>query len=202
MVNNIFTLVGQGTDPYYNLALEQHLMASVPEDAVILYLWQNRNTVVIGRNQNPWGECRTTALEEDGGLLARRMSGSGAVYHDLGNLNFTFLASRENYDLNKQLSVITAACAQLGIPAQVSGRNDLTADGRKFSGNAFYESAGRACHHGTLLVDADLEKLGKYLMPSKAKLQAKGVDSVRARVANLKEFSPELTVETMKNALV
>lgn len=202
MVSRIFTLLAEGTDPYYNLALEQHLMESVPADACILYLWQNRHTVVIGRNQNPWVECRTTALERRGGRLARRMSGGGAVYHDLGNLNFTFLTSCENYDLQKQLSVITAACASLGIPAQVSGRNDVTADGRKFSGNAFYKSAGRACHHGTLLVDADMESLGKYLMPSKAKLQAKGVDSVRARVVNLKEFCPSLTVDGMKSAML
>jgi len=201
MVSRIFTLMGQGTDPYYNLALEQHLMESVPGDGVILYLWQNRHTVVIGRNQNPWVECRTTALEDSGGHLARRLSGGGAVYHDLGNLNFTFLATGENYDVEKQLSVITEACALLGISAQVSGRNDVTAEGRKFSGNAFYESGGKACHHGTLLVDADLESLGKYLMPSKAKLQAKGVDSVRARVVNLKEIAPELTVDAMKNAM-
>lgn len=201
MVSRIFTLLGQGTDPYYNLALEQHLMETVPSDAVILYLWQNAHTVVIGRNQNPWVECRTTALEESGGHLARRMTGGGAVYHDLGNLNFSFLASGENYDLEKQLSVITEACALLGITAQVSGRNDVTADGRKFSGNAFCEAGGRACHHGTLLVDADMEKLGKFLMPSKAKLQAKGVDSVRARVVNLKEIAPELTVEAMKTAM-
>lgn len=201
MVSRIFTLLGQGTDPYYNLALEQHLMETVPSDAVILYLWQNSHTVVIGRNQNPWVECRTTALEESGGHLARRLSGGGAVYHDLGNLNFSFLASGGNYDLKKQLSVITEACALLGISAQVSGRNDVTADGRKFSGNAFCESAGQACHHGTLLIDADMEKLGKYLMPSKAKLQAKGVESVRARVVNLKEIAPELTVAAMKNAM-
>ena len=202
MVSRIFIYMAEGTDPYYNLALEQHLMEQAPADAVILYLWQNRHTVVIGRNQNPWVECRTTALEQDGGILARRMSGGGAVYHDLGNLNFTFLASREHYDLEKQLSVIVTACQSLGIPAKITGRNDITAAGRKFSGNAFLEAGGKACHHGTLLVDADLEKLGKYLMPSRAKLQAKGVESVRSRVANLKEFAPELTVETMKNALV
>lgn len=201
MVSRIYTFIGQGTDPYYNLALEQHLMESVPGDAVILYLWQNRHTVVIGRNQNPWAECRTTALEESGGHLARRLSGGGAVYHDLGNLNFSFLVSEENYDIHKQLSVITEACVSVGITATVSGRNDVTADGRKFSGNAFCQAGGKACHHGTLLIHADMEKLGKYLMPSPAKLQAKGVDSVRSRVVNLKEIAPKLTVERMKNAM-
>lgn len=202
MVSRIFVCLGEGTDPYYNLALEQHLMESVPADACILYLWQNRNTVVIGRNQNPWVECRTTLLEQDGGFLARRMSGGGAVFHDLGNLNFTFVTSEENYDLQKQFSVLTEACNMLGIPAQISGRNDVTAAGRKFSGNAFYQAGGKVCHHGTLLIDADMEKLGKYLMPSKAKLQAKGVDSVRSRVVNLRELSPDITVDAMKNAMV
>lgn len=202
MVRRIFVCLGEGTDPYYNLALEQHLMETVPADTCILYLWQNRNTVVIGRNQNPWVECRTTLLEQEGGFLARRMSGGGAVFHDFGNLNFTFVTAEENYDLQKQFSVLTEACKILGIPAQLSGRNDVTAAGRKFSGNAFYRASGKACHHGTLLIDADMEKLGKYLMPSPAKLQAKGVDSVRSRVVNLRELSPEITVDAMKNAMV
>ena len=173
-------------------------METVGEDTCILYLWQNRQTVVIGRNQNAWAECRTTELNQDGGHLARRLSGGGAVYHDMGNLNFTFLVSKKNYDLQKQLQVIVTACQNLGINAQTTGRNDVAVDGRKFSGNAFFDSKGQAYHHGTLLVDVDMSMLGKYLMPSKAKLQSKGVDSVRSRVVNLKELCPSLTIERMK----
>lgn len=185
-------------DPYQNIATEKYLLETVPQGCCILYLWQNKNTVVIGRNQNAWVECRTTLLEEEGGKLARRLSGGGAVYHDLGNLNFTFLVPTEDYDLPRQLEVIRVACAKAGIHVEASGRNDLLVDGYKFSGNAFYHSQGHSYHHGTLLIDVDMDKLSRYLTPSKAKLEAKGVASVRSRVANLNTFCPTLTCQQMR----
>ena len=185
------------TDPHRNLAVEQYLLETVPEHTCTLYLWQNRRTVVIGRNQDPWKECRTTQLEADGGYLSRRLSGGGAVFHDLGNLNFTFLVRKEDYDLDRQLSVIAEAGRALGIAVERSGRNDLLADGRKFSGNAFYEHNGRSYHHGTIMVDVDSSALSRYLSPSKAKLESKGVASVRSRVVNLKELVPDLTIPEM-----
>ena len=202
MVHKICHFLGESENPYHNLAIEQYLMETVGEDACILYLWQNRHTVVIGRNQNAWAECRTTELNRDGGHLARRLSGGGAVYHDMGNLNFTFLVSKKNYDLEKQLQVIVTACRNLGLNAQITGRNDVAIDGRKFSGNAFFDSKGQAYHHGTLLVNVDMSKLSQYLMPSKAKLQSKGVDSVRSRVVNLTELCPELTIQRMKEEML
>lgn len=185
-------------NPHTNLAIEKYLLDAVAPNECILYLWQNQNTVVIGRNQNAWVECRTSLLEEEGGYLARRLSGGGAVFHDLGNLNFTFLVSPDNYDVDKQLSVIQAACSYAGITAEKSGRNDLLACGSKFSGNAFYKTKQSAYHHGTILLSANMDKLSRYLSPSKAKLQAKGVASVRSRVINLTELNPGLTVDTMK----
>ena len=200
MINKIKLYESNSFDPYLNLATEQYLMETVEEDACILFLWQNQNTVVIGKNQNAWKECRTALLQEEGGFLARRLSGGGAVFHDLGNLNFTFLVPQAEYDLDRQFSVIAEAVTLLGLQAERSGRNDVLIGGRKFSGNAFYKNGKQAYHHGTLLIDVDMNKLGRYLNPSKAKLQAKGVDSVRSRVVNLKELDQNITVATMKDA--
>ena len=202
MIERLLVCRARGTDPYENLALEEALLDRVRPGELILYLWQNERTVVIGRNQNPWKECRTALLAEEGGRLARRLSGGGAVFHDLGNLNFTFLMAAEDYDLPRQLTVLERACQSLGVPARRSGRNDLLADGRKFSGNAFYKHNGKAYHHGTLMVDVDLEMVQRYLSPSKAKLAAKGVDSVRSRVVNLREFVPDLTIPQLADALI
>ncbi len=198
MIQKLAVYISDSIDPYENLSIEKHLLDTTPADTVTLYLWQNQNTVVIGRNQNPWAECKCRELEADGGKLARRLSGGGAVFHDVGNLNFTFLCATENYDLQKQMKVIETACLLAGIKTELSGRNDILADGRKFSGNAFYNSKGKSYHHGTILINTDREKMSKYLTPPKAKLEAKGVKSVRSRVVNLTELSPELTVSDMR----
>ena len=202
MIQKIYVYDGKGFDPHVNLAIEKYLLNRVQPGECILYLWQNQNTVVIGRNQNAWAECRTTLLESEGGKLARRLSGGGAVFYDLGNLNFTFLVRDEDYDVDRQLSVIQSACALAGIATEKSGRNDVLAEGRKFSGNAFYHHAGHAYHHGTLMVDVDKDKLGRYLSPPKAKLEAKGVASVRSRVVNLRELCPSLTCDGMRKLMV
>ncbi|MEL7565592.1 MAG: lipoate--protein ligase, partial [Dehalobacterium sp.] len=154
-----------------------------------------------GRNQNAWKECAWEQLEKDGGKLARRLSGGGAVFHDLGNLNFTFLAPRKYYDLEKQLSVILDALKKLGVQAEFSGRNDLLLDGRKFSGHAYYYQGQSAFHHGTILVKSDLEKLGRYLQPSQKKMVSKGIESVRSRVVNIAEISESITIPLVMSSL-
>jgi len=195
-------LVTTCTDPHRNLALEEALLISLPQDQAILYLWQNRHTVVIGAGQNAFAECRLDLLKAEGGTLARRSSGGGAVYHDMGNLNFSFLVPRADYDVARQLKVILEAVRALGVNAVASGRNDLTADGRKFSGNAFRVMKDGALHHGTLLVNVDMGLIGRYLNVSRDKLEAKGVKSVPARVVNLSELSPAVTIDAMAQAVI
>jgi lipoate-protein ligase A len=191
-------------DCWFNLALEEYYLEELDreeQEQCIFYLWQNRKTVVIGRHQNAWRECRHRLLEQEGGKLARRISGGGAVYHDLGNLNFSFLVSRRLFDVHRQLEVILAALRKLGIQAVFSGRNDLTAGGRKFSGNAFCYRQRAALHHGTLLVSADMGAMTRYLSVSTEKMRSKGVDSLTARVVNLAELQPGLSVPELKTAL-
>lgn len=199
---NLFFFSSNSTSPYRNLALEEFLLSVVKQDECILYLWQNRRTVVIGVNQNPWKECHLKNLEEDGGFLARRMSGGGAVFHDLGNLNFTFLAHEAHYNVNRQLDVILCAVKKFGVQAEKSGRNDILVDGKKFSGNAFYHSQGQCFHHGTLLVDVDMSNLARYLNVEPSKLVSKGVRSVRSRVINLKDLAPQMTIELLRQAMI
>lgn len=199
---NLKIITSSSFNPWFNLALEEYLYDTIEENTVILYLWQNKNTVVIGKSQNAWKECRIAALETDGGKLARRPSGGGAVYHDAGNMCYTFIASSGLYNLEKQLSVILEAVRSHGISAQFTGRNDIvTSEGRKFSGNAFRFSGEKGLMHGTLLLDTDAEKMSKYLQVSPAKMKAKGVDSVRSRVINLIELNKDITPLSVKNAL-
>ncbi|HJA69431.1 MAG TPA: lipoate--protein ligase [Firmicutes bacterium] len=191
----------QSTDPRINLALEEHLGRICGDNDVWLFLWQNSDTIVIGRNQNPWRECRVSLLKKDGIFLVRRNSGGGAVFHDLGNINFTFIASKHLYDLDKQLKTVLTALSSFGIQAEFSGRNDITAGGRKFSGNAFTHKKNVSIQHGTLLVNSDMDKLSRYLTASKAKLQSKGVASTRSRVCNLSELCPSITMDQLKSSL-
>lgn len=202
MITKRRVILSESFNPYFNLALEEFLLNKVEEQEIILYLWRNKNTVVIGRNQNPWKECNLEVLTKNKGTLARRLSGGGAVYHDLGNLNFTFLMRETNEDLNKQLSVIIKALEELGIKARFSGRNDILVQDKKISGNAFYRDEDKYYHHGTLLFNVDMDILPKILTPSIEKLESKGIDSVKSRVMNLRDCKESLTVESLTKALI
>jgi len=195
-------VLSDSIDPAYNLSFEEWLLENADEDTVIMYLWQNMNSIVIGRNQNPWKECRLDLMKNENVQLVRRLSGGGTVYHDLGNLNFTFIAHKDIYDTTRQTKVILKALKALGINAECSSRNDLLAEGRKFSGTSYINKKAKSLHHGTLLVDSDLDLLERYLSKPKLKIQSKSVESVRSKVINLNEINKGMTIEILKQELV
>ena len=185
-----------------NLAAEEVLWERHESGCGTLFLWSNPSAVVIGRNQNPWKECNFTAMREYGTSLARRKTGGGAVYQDAGNLNFSFIMDEGQYEPEQLCGIVTEALADLGVRAGFGGRNDLLLpDGRKISGLASSDREGASLIHGTLMIDVDPGKLENCLRVPEEKLSMRGIDSVRMRVANLKEVSPDITVQAVRASL-
>ena len=153
-MSKLKVFLSDSTDPWFNLATEDWIFRDMDPSYQVLFLWRNAETVVIGRFQNPWTECDVEKMEADGIKLARRQSGGGAVFHDLGNTNFTFLSGADEYDKERNNRIITDALARFGITAEPSGRNDIIVEGRKVSGSAFKKKRDRAFHHGTMLINA------------------------------------------------
>lgn len=197
-----YFLISPSRDAYFNLALDEYLLNTLSEDDTILYLYVNEKAVIIGRNQNPWIECNLNQLNADGVQLVRRISGGGAVYHDEGNLNFSFICGKKHYSEKQQTEMITDCLHEYGITAEVTGRNDIAVDGRKISGNAYCQRGNMQQRHGTLLVSSELTVFDRYLVVPKTKLVAKGVKSVRSRVMNLSEANDTLTVSTLSQTLI
>ena len=201
-MTKLYAVASDTFDVYYNQALEKYLLDQVKQDEVILYLWRNDRTVVIGKNQDAYSECKTEVLTHDGGFLARRISGGGAVYHDQGNLNFTFICKKNLFDIDRHDQIILSVLNRFGIKAEKNGRNDLVIDGRKFSGHAYYKGKGNCFHHGTIMLEVNQEALEKYLNVSILKLHSKAVKSVRSRVINLKQIREDLNLKMLKEALI
>lgn len=177
------------TDPRYNLAFEEYVFNSVLPDQTVLLLWRNSPSVIIGRFQNTYNEINMQFIEEKGINVVRRMTGGGAVYHDLGNLNYSFISQEHDkrIDFKRFMLPVKTALEKMGIAAELSGRNDLLVDGKKISGNAQLNRNGRVLHHGTLLFDVNLEDMVQALNVDIAKMVSKGVQSIRSRVTNIRE---------------
>lgn len=199
-------LQSPSNDPRWNLALEQYIFDHCDRSHGYLLLWQNHNTIVVGKYQNTVGEINNEYVREKDITVVRRLSGGGTVYHDMGNLNFTFIVDAneaERINFRMFCEPIVRTLASFGVTAEISGRNDITVDGKKFSGNAQYLREGRVMHHGTILFDSDSSVIVGALQVDREKLASKGVKSVSSRVTNLIEYLPAgTTLEDFKTRLV
>lgn len=195
----MYFLESPSTNPYFNLALEQFVFDNLAKEHEYFMLWRNDNAIIVGKFQNTAEEIDAGYVREKGIRVVRRLSGGGAVYHDLGNVNFTFIApgeTKQAFDFGTFCRPVMNALANLGVTAEANGRNDMTIDGKKFSGNAQYRKRNRVMHHGTILYDSDLSVLGSALTVPKDKIESKGLKSVRSRVTNVKDYMPaDLGVE-------
>ncbi len=194
------------TDPSRNLAMEQHVFDALPRDRAYFMLWQNDNAIIIGKHQNTLAEINAPYVRAHGIRVVRRLSGGGAVYHDLGNLNFTFITDAGDtakLDFRLFCLPVVRTLEGFGVRAEVNGRNDITIDGKKFSGNSQYLRQGRVMHHGTILFDSDLSVVADALRVDESKLRAKGVRSVRSRVTNVRPYLPDcVTLAEFRAALL
>lgn len=184
-------IVNDSHDPYFNMAVEEYLLYELEIGDQYLTLWQNRPTVVVGRNQNTWDEVNLEFIKKHNVAVVRRLTGGGSVYHDQGNLNFTFIFKNQRsgkYDFAGFMAPVVDALKKMGLAADIDGRNDITISGRKVSGNSQYQKKDSVIHHGTLLFDVNLQHLENSLKVSHDKLAKKGVSSVRSRVINIKEL--------------
>lgn len=187
----MITIINNNNDPRFNLALEEYALKNIETDEDIILLWQNEPSIIIGRNQNTIEEINAQYVKEHNINVVRRISGGGAVYHDFGNLNFTFITNNLKDNLNnykKFATPVINALQSLGVPAEFSGRNDILVDGKKFSGNAQSFHKNRMFQHGTILFDADLDMVGKVLQVHVDKIESKGIKSNRSRVTNIKPY--------------
>ncbi len=201
-MSSYFLVEAHTDNPYKNLAYEQALidyMKNYDQVSEGIFFWQSKNAVIIGRNQNAYAECNTEYMLVNGIELVRRMSGGGAVYQDLGNLNYTFISREENGREDCD-NLILDALKSIGIRAERSGRNDILVDGYKVSGTAYQQSGDIYLQHGTMVVCVDLGVAEKCLTPSESKLRRRGVKSVKSRIRNLSSFA-DIGVETAKNAI-
>jgi lipoate---protein ligase len=194
------------TDPQINLAIEEYALKNLDINETYLLFYINEPSIIIGRNQNTIEEINTGYVEKNGIRVVRRLSGGGAVYHDLGNLNFSFITKDDGesfHNFRKFTEPVTAALKKLGVNAELSGRNDIEVEGRKISGNAQFSTGGRMFSHGTLLLNSEMENVVSALKVKKDKIESKGIKSVRSRVANISEFlSEQMTIEEFRSLLL
>ncbi|MCI7392384.1 MAG: lipoate--protein ligase family protein, partial [Clostridiales bacterium] len=191
-------------DPRYNLAFEEYVFLNTDYDEPILLLWQNGPAVIVGKYQNTLEEVNYDFIKEKGINIVRRNTGGGAVYHDLGNLNYSFIIPdvQSKIDFKTFTIPVVKALESAGVQAEQTGRNDILVDGKKFSGNAQQFSNHKLLHHGTLMFDVNTDDVAKALKVKEGKFKSKATKSVKSRVTNLKPYLGDITVEDFKNLLI
>jgi len=191
-----------GFDVYENLAIENYLLHTCETVCLpILYLWQNKSAVVIGRNQNAYAECNIEYAKENGIQIARRTTGGGAVYHDLGNINFTIILPRDKHNPDCSTDIIIRALKKLNLKAEKTGRNDICIDGKKISGNAYYSNERVGLHHGTVLYQKNVSTIEKVLTVSESKLSKYGISSVKARIGDIVSIQNGIGIEDVMDVI-
>src|SRR5690625_1812078 len=194
------------TDPYINLALEEYVLKNFGEEDTYLLFYINAPSIIIGKNQNSVEEINTEYVDANNIKVVRRLSGGGAVYHDEGNLNFSFITKDDGdsfHNFAKFTEPVVKALNSIGVPAELIGRNDLLVEGRKISGNAQFSTKGRMFSHGTLMLDSEIEHVVSALNVKKEKIESKGNKSIRSRVANITEYLDEkITMDEFKSLIL
>lgn len=202
----MFYIEGISYDPHFNLAMEQYIFDTFDKGKEYFMLWQNDNAIIVGKHQNTIQEINKEFVKENNISVVRRLSGGGAVYHDLGNLNFTFIVNNihsNNIDFSLFTIPVAQALKEIGVNAEINGRNDITIEGKKFSGNSQYIKKGRVMHHGTIMYNSNLDLVSNSLKVSKDKIESKGVKSIKSRVTNVKDhMKNDVHIDDFKKEII
>lgn len=202
MIEKLYLAYADGSDPARNLAIGSALLDNVLPGELILYLWQNDNTVLIGRNQDLRKDVNLKSIERDGVHIVRSTAGGAAIYHDLGSLIYTFIARDNDFSTEKQTSIILEAIHSLGFDAEIREKRAIFVNGKKVAGGGYYHENGASLQHGTILVNCDINKVMEYIVPDPEKFTERGLEQINSRMANLCDTIPTVTVEEVGAAII
>lgn len=202
MINKLYLTYSDGSDPARNLAIQSVLLDNVLPGEMILYLWQNDNTVLIGRNQDIQKELNLKNIERDGVRIMRSASGGAAIYHDIGNLNYSFIARDSDFSAERQTEIVRKAICSLGIDAEIREKRAIFVNGKKVIGGGYYHEGGASVQQGTVLVNCDINKVMEYIVPDPERFTERGLVQINTRIANLCDTIPSITVEEVGAAII